>query len=326
MKDLTIRQRIALSLSFVLLLMVVMGAVSLMRLANVEEATNALLASSLPGLYNRTQTLAAWEENYATTAGYTLHDDPASLAEDQRQLAVNWDKLDQLSLQYEPMVDTPEEKEMIGTYTNLLLTYKRMQADIIKAAEAKNDRAARTKLLTDLDPVFDKAESVLKKLEDFNRAAAERSTQQIMTAVSSARSSVYLSAMLALAVTLLSGFLLVRSVTRSGNRVSASVVDIAATAKQQEATASEMAATTTEIGSTSHEISATSKALVRTMNEVSAMTEQSAALAGVGQTGLSHMEEAMRHVTDAAASVSSKLGVLNEKAGRSEERRVGKEC
>jgi methyl-accepting chemotaxis protein WspA len=50
------------------------------------------------------------------------------------------------------------------------------------------------------------------------------------------------------------------------------------------------------------------------MNEVSAMSEQSAVLAASGQASLSHMEETMSHVTDAAGSINAKLAVLNEKA------------
>jgi len=102
---------------------------------------------------------------------------------------------------------------------------------------------------------------------------------------------------------------------KSGIQVNTSVNEIAATAKEQQATASEIAATTTEIGATSMEISATSKELVKTMNEVSVVVEQSASLAGSGQTGLTRMEETMHHVMDAAGAITDKLAVLNEKAG-----------
>jgi methyl-accepting chemotaxis protein WspA len=104
-------------------------------------------------------------------------------------------------------------------------------------------------------------------------------------------------------------------VQKSGIQVTTSVTEIAATAKEQEATANEIAATTTEIGATSREISATSRELVKTMREVSSVGEQTAALAGSGQAGLSRMEETMQHVMDAASSINAKLGVLNEKAG-----------
>jgi methyl-accepting chemotaxis protein WspA len=108
---------------------------------------------------------------------------------------------------------------------------------------------------------------------------------------------------------------LVGQVQESGLQVNASVTEIAATAREQQATASEIAATTTEIGATSREISATSKKLVGTMNDVAAVAEQSAVLAGLGQTGLTHMEETMRRVMDAAGSINTKLAVLSSRAG-----------
>ena len=96
---------------------------------------------------------------------------------------------------------------------------------------------------------------------------------------------------------------LVGQVQKSGLQVTTSVTEIAATAREQQATATEIAATTTEIGATSKEISATSKELVKTMSAVSEVAEQSAALAGAGQAGLTQMEQTIRHVMDAAGSV-----------------------
>ena len=108
---------------------------------------------------------------------------------------------------------------------------------------------------------------------------------------------------------------LVSQVQDSSQKVNTSVMQIAGTAQQQQATATEIAATTTEIGATSREISATSKELVKTMNQVADVADESAQLAGSGQAGLAHMEDTMRQVMDAAASINAKLAVLNEKAG-----------
>jgi methyl-accepting chemotaxis protein WspA len=107
---------------------------------------------------------------------------------------------------------------------------------------------------------------------------------------------------------------LVGQAQKSSAQVAASVAEIAATSKEQQATASETAATTTEIGATSREIFAMSRDLVRTMNEVSAVSDQAAALAGTGHEGLTRMEETMHHVMDAAGSVNAKLAILNDKA------------
>jgi methyl-accepting chemotaxis protein len=108
---------------------------------------------------------------------------------------------------------------------------------------------------------------------------------------------------------------LLSDVHRSGIQVNTSVNEIAASAREQEATATEVAAATTEIAATSREIAATSQELVRTMGEVFTAAEDSAALAGQGQAGLTRMESTMRQVMDASSSINTKLAVLNEKAG-----------
>ena len=108
---------------------------------------------------------------------------------------------------------------------------------------------------------------------------------------------------------------LVGQVQHSGAQVNASVSEIAVTAREQQATASEIAATTAEIGATSREITARSKQLVGTMHEVATVAEHSAFLAAQGQGGLTHMEETMSRVMEAAGAINAKLSVLNEKAG-----------
>lgn len=113
-------------------------------------------------------------------------------------------------------------------------------------------------------------------------------------------------------ITELSG--LVDQVQRSAIQVNTSVTQIGATANEQHASATEIAATTTQIGATSKEISATSRELLSMMGEVSHVAEQTASLAGGGQAGLARMEDSMGHVSEAATSISAKLGVLSEKA------------
>jgi methyl-accepting chemotaxis protein WspA len=107
---------------------------------------------------------------------------------------------------------------------------------------------------------------------------------------------------------------LVGHAQKSSIQVAMSVSEIASTSKEQQATASETAATTTEIGATSREIHATARDLVRTMSEVSAVSDQTAELASAGQGGLTRMEETMDHVMAAAGAVNAKLAILNEKA------------
>ena len=107
---------------------------------------------------------------------------------------------------------------------------------------------------------------------------------------------------------------LVTQVQHSGLQLVSSTTAIAATSKQLEATVAEQAATTNEIVTTATEISATSKELVTTMNDVSSVAEVAAGAAENGRLGLNKMESTMKHIVDAAGSISSKFEVLNEKA------------
>jgi methyl-accepting chemotaxis protein WspA len=106
---------------------------------------------------------------------------------------------------------------------------------------------------------------------------------------------------------------LVGQVQRSGIQVNTTATEIAATAKEQQSTANEIAATTSQIGATSKQISATSKELVKTMNEVNQVAEETANLAGSGQTAIGRMESTMRQIMDASGSITGKLAVLSEK-------------
>ena len=101
----------------------------------------------------------------------------------------------------------------------------------------------------------------------------------------------------------------------SGVRVNSSVVEIAATGKEQQATANETAATVSEIGATAKEITATAKELGKTVDEVNKMVEQTAGYADVGQSSLGRMEETMRHIKEAGESINARLTALSEKAG-----------
>jgi methyl-accepting chemotaxis protein WspA len=107
---------------------------------------------------------------------------------------------------------------------------------------------------------------------------------------------------------------LVGQIQTSGIQVNSSINEITATLREQQATAAQIATTTTQIGATSREITATSKELARTMVAVASGAEQTATLASSGQAGLVQMEETMRRVIDATASINAKLAVLTSKA------------
>lgn len=105
------------------------------------------------------------------------------------------------------------------------------------------------------------------------------------------------------------------------SRVKQSVVELISTMTafnaartQQEEVVAGFGASTSEIAAAVSEISATSQELLGTMNEVNGVAEQTSILAEAGRTGIIELDTTMQHLTEATASISSKLAVIRERA------------
>lgn len=103
-------------------------------------------------------------------------------------------------------------------------------------------------------------------------------------------------------------------VEHNGIQVTASSTQIAATSRQLEATVTEQAASTTQIAATAAEIAATAEELTQTMAQVMHHSEAAATTATDGKQGLELMEETMGQLTSATATISAKLGLIDDKA------------
>ncbi|MCI0702565.1 MAG: methyl-accepting chemotaxis protein [Planctomycetia bacterium] len=90
--------------------------------------------------------------------------------------------------------------------------------------------------------------------------------------------------------------------------------EIAAAARSQEQTVNNLGASTTQVAASVREISATSKDLSGTMNEVSQSAAHAADLATRGRDNTTKMATEMKQLVESTASVSTKLGMIREKA------------
>jgi methyl-accepting chemotaxis protein WspA len=106
----------------------------------------------------------------------------------------------------------------------------------------------------------------------------------------------------------------VAKVRESSVQLLSTAAQIAATARQQDATVQALSASTTEVAASVREISATAKELAGTMSEVNDRSARTEGLASAGRARLASMESAMQQLVDSTASVSSKLGLIREKA------------
>jgi len=106
----------------------------------------------------------------------------------------------------------------------------------------------------------------------------------------------------------------ITQIRHAGIQVTSSITEITASTKQQKATANEHAATASEIAASTNQIAATSTNLMTTMKRVNSLTQNAAAAAEEGHTGLIHIDRTMVKMEEATGSIVGKLSILSEKA------------
>ncbi|MBU0946789.1 MAG: methyl-accepting chemotaxis protein [Proteobacteria bacterium] len=107
---------------------------------------------------------------------------------------------------------------------------------------------------------------------------------------------------------------LIMQIRHAGIQVTSSITEIAASTSQQEATANEHAITVSEIAASTNQIAATSANLMTTMKKVNDLTQNAAAAAEEGHSGLINIDETMVQMEKSTGSIVNKLSVLSEKA------------
>ncbi len=107
---------------------------------------------------------------------------------------------------------------------------------------------------------------------------------------------------------------LIRQIQRSGVQITTSATEIAASGKELEATVAEQLASTNEVTATAQQIATTAKQLVKTMEQVENLAQQTAVSASNSQGDLTQMEAVMRQLVEATKGITSKLGMMHDKA------------
>lgn len=107
---------------------------------------------------------------------------------------------------------------------------------------------------------------------------------------------------------------LVTRVKQASVELMSTATEFAATSRQQEATVQGFGASTNEIAAAVKEIAATSQELLATMEGLNAVSGQTADLAEAGQSGLSHLDDTMEKLAQAANAMAARLAAIREEA------------
>jgi methyl-accepting chemotaxis protein len=108
---------------------------------------------------------------------------------------------------------------------------------------------------------------------------------------------------------------LVGAVKQASLQLNSTATQIAAAAGEQNSTMQGFSASTSEIAASVKQISSTGQELFTTVEDLHDRADETAGLADSGRTALGDMEATMGQLSEATDSISSKLGMIREKAG-----------
>jgi methyl-accepting chemotaxis protein WspA len=321
MKNWTIGKRLTLGFAGVILISLCVSAYAFLSLSTIQGQARTLARDSLPGAVLMGQIASFSERETALVLGHIKADDALGVQRMDEELRNNHEKLSGLFKAYEATVFGAEEQDRFQRLNTTYSAYLASTEEVLKLSRAQKDKEAYNLFDQQLQPLLSKFLEGVNADVEYNKKAAEASAKNLDSLASESKIVLIVGIILSLVLATLICYSVVRAINRliaqvqrSAFQVASSVTEIAATAKEHQASTSETASATSEIGATSKEIATTSKVLLKTINEVTAVAEQTADLAGNSQNGLTRMEATMRQVIEAGGAINAKLAVLNEKA------------
>ncbi|NEQ65834.1 MAG: methyl-accepting chemotaxis protein [Symploca sp. SIO2D2] len=221
-----------------------------------------------------------------------------------------------------PLITNPEERQLVDEIIAEGNKWHDVSQQVFKLVDAEDIPAASKQIQSlEIEKVDALREEMIERLESLlkEKLRTFEESQRFLVRL------VVIGTILAAIATLIIGLLISWQLKNQMNRVigaaenssiqvTSSATEISASGKQLEATITQQVSSTNEVTATCQEIAANASELVQTMGRVANLAQTTAHAAGNSQQDLRRMEKTMHQLADATASISSKLGLISEKA------------
>ena len=211
----TVRKRVILGFSAVILLMVALCVFAYVELRGIDTETASLRIDSIPGLYLIGRLNAVSISAYAAVQQHVLERDPARM----RQIAAYIDAttVERLDLvrQYELTMTTAKDRELLDRVKSARASYLEIAGQVLRlSADPKTKVEAATLLRQRLEGAYQKLQAGIEDEVNFNKALLEEAGRKIRSAVARAQTGMLLGLLVGLILALSAGYFLVRAIDR----------------------------------------------------------------------------------------------------------------
>jgi methyl-accepting chemotaxis protein WspA len=343
-KNWTLRQRILASFAVIIAIMLLMVVVAFNRLLVIENSGDAVRLDALPGVFYSSTVRGAWVESYVSTQHLLAEGtgrDLTSAEEDQYKEFE--DRLQAQIVNYQKSIFDESDRTDFEQFLQLRERYQLVLNGVLAAYQGDNYALAQRIFSEQLTPMWVEGRKVLNALGAKNKAAADKASDAIQTAVSSAKITLGISLVIALLAAAACGGLLMRAILAPMDRIvkildtmrtgdlstrlaldrndefgtvqtglNDMVAELAALVSQAQRSSVQVTTSVTEIAATSKQQQATATETAATTTEIGATSREIAATSR-------DLVRTMTEVTSAADQASVLAGSGQQGLARMEE-------
>ncbi|AGZ36724.1 methyl-accepting chemotaxis protein [Pseudomonas sp. SWI6] len=220
MKNWTLRQRILASFAVIIAIMLLMIVAAYSRLVAIESAEEAVGTDSIPGLYYSSMIRSAWVDSYVTSQQLVgLSKRREITAADMELFKSFEDRLKQQMANYQGTIQGADDQARFDTFIQMEENYLKTVNQVLEAYRQRNYAEAERLIVEVLTPAWLEGRKHLNTVIEHNRESAGTATQEIVSAVSTAKGSMLVSLLLAIVAAGICGLLLMRAITAPMQRI-----------------------------------------------------------------------------------------------------------
>lgn len=220
MKNWTLRQRILASFAVIIAIMLLMIVAAYSRLVAIESSEEAVGSDSIPGLYYSSMIRSAWVDSYVTSqqlVGLSNHREFTSA--DVELFKSFDDRLKQHMASYQGTIRDPADQAAFDDFTRQEEAYVKIVDQVLETYRQKNYAEAQRLIADVLTPAWREGRLHLNEVIERNRESADNATNEIVSAVATAKGSMIVSLLLAIVAAGICGLLLMRAITAPMQRI-----------------------------------------------------------------------------------------------------------
>lgn len=220
MKNWTLRQRILASFAVIIAIMLLMIVAAYSRLVAIEASEESVGSDSIPGFYYSSMLRSAWVDSYVASQQLVgLSNRREMTAADLADFKSFDERLKQYMASYQDTIKESDDQAALDTFRRLEAEYIKI-LDQVLATYRQKDYAEAERLVNDvLTPAWVNGRQHLNGVIERNRESAESATNDIVSAVATAKGSMVVSLLLAIVAAGICGLLLLRAITAPVQRV-----------------------------------------------------------------------------------------------------------